>query len=87
MTDLPTSNLDFSLQVLKSHTCKIHNFIVNIIVAEISLRLLKRSSKVSNFDKKQVDHTQLFLIVGLKGFEDNMEMQRKQFKQLIGHGK
>jgi len=38
-------------------------------VAEISLRLLKRSSKVSNFDKKQVDHTQLFLIVGLKYFE------------------
>lgn len=48
VTDLPTSSLDFSLQVLKSHTCKIDDSIVS--------KLMKTG-----------EHTQLSLILGLKG--------------------
>jgi hypothetical protein len=52
VTDLPTSNLDFSLHVLKSHTCKIDDsIVVKAIMVEISLRLVKRSSKISKLMK------------------------------------
>ena len=66
VTGLPTSNLDFSLHVLKSHTCKIDDSIVKQSWWKFHSRLVKRF-KCKEIDEKKLKHTQLSLIGGLYG--------------------
>jgi len=52
VTDLPTSSLDFSLHVLKSHTCKIDDsMVIKAIMVEISLKTCKEKFKSKEIDE------------------------------------